>query len=145
MPHRPFTPDTAGELLARCAPLTAEIVRRHAALRRQLPEGDLAERPVPPGYFHEALRLRRLMQTVERAGARVLDAAEGRLAFPARRAGRPVWLAGSPARPGSLFWFEQDGGWSSRRPVDVGGPWEAAPEASPDGRSGGERRATLRT
>ena len=129
MAQRSFTPETAGELLARCAPLTAEIARCHAALRARLPEGELAERPVPPDYFGGALRLRRLLRTMEQVGARVLDASRGRLAFPARRAGRPVWLVGSSTCPGSLFWFEQDGCWSSRRPVDFGGPWEAEPGA----------------
>ena len=86
-------------------------------------EPDPSDCPVDRDYFLMLLRLSSEISALHAAGVRV-DARNGMLDFPARRAGRDVLLCWKTGEPRLEYWHELDPEVEGRFRVDDDGPWE---------------------
>ena len=111
-------------MLGKVRPLVQEMRGLFEGLRAGRPQGALEERLVPAWYFRDAVRYRALRGRLRHLGVELQDPGSGRVGFPARRAGRPVWLCWRPGEPAPLYWHEWNEGYQARRPVDPEGPWD---------------------
>ena len=126
MSDRWFTPRTARQTLDALRPFAETLCRLYRKLERRRPARILSDQPVDPAYFALISRLNSTLCEIHRRGAQVQDLRRGRLAFPARRAGRPVLLCWQVGEANLGFWREPGAGSAGRQPVDEDGPWEEA-------------------
>ena len=119
-----FTPASARTALSRVRPLIEEMQRLFLALEGMSDRPPRPEQRVAPRYLQGVAALHASFRALRRQGIRVTDAKRGRVGFPARRAGRPVWLCWQVGEPGLSHWRESTRGGSLRMPLDDDGPWE---------------------
>jgi hypothetical protein len=124
IPDRWFTPRTARQTLDALRPVAETLCRLYRKLESNRPARILPEQKVDPVYFALIWRLHSTLGEIHRCGAQVQDLRQGQLAFPARRAGRPVLLCWRVGEATLGFWQEPEAGLAGRRPVDEDGPWE---------------------
>jgi len=137
-----FSPESAGALIPKLAPLVEELLAKRRALAIALLESDPAlhgggAAPVRPRIAQPHSRLPeprfgdrkaeiiRLVQRIEAYGCRVKDLDLGLLDFPGVRAGEPVMLCWKLGEPEVAFWHGVDEGFRDRKPIDdlVGRSW----------------------
>ncbi len=119
-----FTPASARRAVEALRPSAERMCRLYRDLERRRPACVVPEQPVEPAYFALVWSLHAEIARIRRAGARVGDLRSGLVDFPARRAGRSVWLCWQVGEPTLQHWHETDAGFTGRRPVDEDGPWE---------------------
>ena len=124
MTERWFTPDTARLALDALRPAAETLCKLYRTLESARPARIHPDQPVEPAYFALVARLHATLGAIRRRGVRVDDLRQGRLAFPARRAGRRVVLSWQVGEATLGFWHEPESGPDRRRPVDEDGPWE---------------------
>ncbi len=127
MTTRIFTPRSARQ----CAGALLPVARLMCRLFREM-DGARAGAgqpagPVAPGYFARVEGFLSAVGRIEAAGVHVKNARTGLLDFPARRAGRQVYLCWWIGEPSVGFWHEPGAGLEERVPVDEDGPWEDPP------------------
>jgi hypothetical protein len=120
-----FTPDTARLALDDLRPAAETLCRLYRTLERARPGRVRSDQPVDPLYFGVLARFQATLDAIRRRGVRVDDLRQGRLGFPARRAGRRVVLCWEVGEATVGFWYELDAGPDRRLPVDDDGPWDA--------------------
>lgn len=121
---RLFTPQSARDTLVALRPVAEHISRLARVMGRMKPARRLSDERVDPQYFGLLETLLGAMETLRDAGVRIKDPAAGLLDFPAKRAGRIVFLCWRLGEPSLSHWHEEDAGFAGRRPVDEDGPWE---------------------
>src|SRR5262245_29969539 len=121
---RTFTPKSARDALVSLRPVAERVSRLVRVMGGMRPTRRLSDQRVDPEYFGLLTTLLGAMETLRGAGVRVKDPAAGLLDFPARRAGRVVFLCWRVGEPSLSHWHEADAGFAGRRPLDEDGPWE---------------------
>ena len=121
---RTFTPKTARDALVALRPVAERVSRLVRIMAGTRPPRRLSDERVDPEYFGLLTTLLGALETLQAAGVRIKDPAAGLLDFPARRAGRAVFLCWRVGEPSLGHWHEVDAGFAGRRPVDEDGPWE---------------------
>jgi hypothetical protein len=124
MSYSTFTPITARRVLCRVQPLIEEMQQLYLALERMNDRPPGPEQRVAPRYLQGVAALHASFRALKRQGIRVADARRGRVGFPARRAGRTVWLCWQVGEPALSHWRESPASGSVRIPLDDDGPWE---------------------
>ena len=119
-----FTPATARRALARVRPLAESVQRLYGQLEARCPRAVASDQRVDPLYFSLVRGLATRIERLAREGVRLADPRVGLVDFPARRAGRPVYLCWKVGETSLEHWHEIDGGFAGRRPVDEDGPWD---------------------
>ena len=119
-----FTPRTARAALVALRPVAERSSRVARIMAGMRPKHRLSDARVDPEYFGLLTALLGALETLRSAGVRIQDPAAGLLDFPARRAGRAVFLCWRIGEPSLGHWHEVDAGFAGRRPVDEDGPWE---------------------
>ena len=128
-----FTPRSARSALCDVRPLAERIRRVYRSIERRRdgrgqpirPDG-----PVERRYFALVEELNRLLERLSGMGVLVQDFKQGLVDFPARRAGRPVFLCWQVGEESLDYWHPASvvtrctAGNAGRRPVDDDGPWE---------------------
>jgi hypothetical protein len=121
---RTFTPKSARAALVGLRPVAERVSRLIRVMGGMRPARRLSDARVDPEYFGLLTTLLGALETLHGAGVRIKDPAAGLLDFPARRAGRVVFLCWRVGEPSLGHWHEADAGFAGRRPVDEDGPWE---------------------
>jgi hypothetical protein len=119
-----FTPARARTALRVVRPATERLCHVFRRMEQTGPDHVLSDEPVPSGYFRLLRELNATVALLGRAGVRVRDLRQGLIGFPARRAGRRVWLCWQVGEPTVAWWHEIEAGFAGRHPIDDAGPWE---------------------
>ena len=134
-----FTPRSARSALRDVRPVAERIRRVYRSIERRRhgrgqpiqPDG-----PVDRRYFALVAELNRLLERLSGMGVLVQDFKHGLVDFPARWAGRPVFLCWQVGEESLDYWhpasavhpcMARDAG---RRRVDDDGPWEPGDEGA---------------
>lgn len=123
-PSRTFTPSSARACLNVVRPAAERMCRLFRAMERMRPPRIDGDTRVDADYFRMLGGLMATLGVLRRSGAHVRDPRRGLLDFPARRAGKAVWLCWQVGEPTLEYWHEWEGGFKGRRRVDEQGPWE---------------------
>lgn len=99
-----FTPHSATASLPRLRPLVERVQETHARLERCPPPSRLGDQPVSSRRFVLLVRHWNLLGSLRRQGVELDDGRAGRIRFPARRSGRPVWLCWTLGEGGVQCW-----------------------------------------
>jgi hypothetical protein len=123
--ERHFTPEEANALLPRLEALLTQLreskdeltdAEAHEALADAAPTNGGGEEGRQVGVAF--LEVRRLLETVERAGILLRDIDRGLVDFPAIRDGREVYLCWELGEGEVGFWHDLEGGYGGREPLD---------------------------
>jgi hypothetical protein len=121
-----FTPATARHALLRLRPAVERLHRLFAEMEARRPSRTVSDSRVDPLYWSMVDKLVRGLGQLRRAGLRVDDLRQGKIDFPALRAGRPVLLCWRVGEPSVDYWHESGRG-QDRVLVDDSGPWDPPP------------------
>lgn len=128
MPHKLFTPRSAREALDKLRADAEKMCGLFKALQSRHPETTASDTPVEPQYFSMLLRFHEVVRLLHTCGVLIKDPKIGLLDFPARRAGRTVFLCWKVGEDRIDHWHEVDAGFAGRQPLDEDGPWEEGDE-----------------
>ena len=103
-----FTPQSATVALTRLRPLVERVQETHASLERCSPPSRQGDQRVSSRRFSLLVRHWRLLGSLRRQGVELDDGRVGRIRFPARRAGRLVWLCWTLGERGVECWRGDD-------------------------------------
>jgi hypothetical protein len=121
-----FSPSSARRALRFVRPAVENIRLLYRELERSAPSRVVTDGPVSAEYYRRLRHLDAWLEALHAAGVCVRDPCRGQIEFPARRAGRPVWLCWCPGDR-TLAWWHDGGGFSRRRVLDEAGPWDPDP------------------
>jgi hypothetical protein len=124
--ERCYSPSRAREALRFVRPAAERIRALYHRLERRRPRSVIPEQRVEAAYFIVLRDLQSIVDRLAAEGVRVKDPKQGLIDFPARRAGRRVWLCWKLGESSVRHWHELDAGYAGRRPIDDGGPWDEA-------------------
>ena len=127
MYDRCYTPRLARKALHFVRPATERICALYRRLEQAHPRRVVPDERVEPAYFRLLRELQSLLDGLASAGVQVKDPRRGMIDFPARRAGRQVWLCWKVGESSVEYWHEMEEGLAGRRPIDDDGPWQEAP------------------
>jgi hypothetical protein len=128
MAQKFYTPTGARQALRFVRPAAERIRRLYRRLERRQPLQIVPEERVEPVYFSVLSDLQTVVDRLAEEGVQVKDPEQGLVDFPARRAGRTVWLCWKVGESSVSHWHEVDAGFAGRRTIDEDGPWETIGE-----------------
>jgi hypothetical protein len=128
MSERCYTPVLARKALDFVRPAAQRVCALYRQLEQSHPRRVIPDERVEPVYFRLLRDLQSLLDGLASKGVRVRDPRRGLIDFPARRAGRPVWLCWRVGEATVQYWHEPGDGFAGRRPIDDDGPWQEAAE-----------------
>jgi hypothetical protein len=123
--ERHFTPEEANALLPQLTTLLTRLreakdeltdTEAHEALSEAAPTNGGGDQGRQVGIAF--LEVRRLLETVERAGIVLRDIDRGLVDFPALIEGREVYLCWELGEDEVAHWHELEGGYGGREPLD---------------------------
>jgi hypothetical protein len=122
---RHFTRDEANALLPQLTPLLTRLreakdeltdTEAHEALSEAAPTNGGGEQGQQVGVAF--LEVRRLLETVERAGIVLRDIDRGLVDFPALLEDREIYLCWELGEDEVAYWHDLEGGYGGREPLD---------------------------
>ena len=119
-----FTPLSARAALGRLRPEAERLSGLFRSMERRRPPMVRSDQAVDAVYFSMVARFHRALAMLHEAGVFVKNPRDGLLDFPARRAGRTVFLCWKVGEEVLKYWHECGSGLAGRRLVDEDGPWE---------------------
>lgn len=125
-----YTPSRARDALRFVRPAALRIRELYRRLERRRPRRVVPDQRVEAAYFVVLRELQDGIDQLAAQGVLVVDPKEGLVDFPARRAGRAVWLCWKLGEPSVTQWHELDAGYAGRRLIDDDGPWDEAGETA---------------
>ena len=123
--ERHFSPEEANALLPQLTTLLTQLreakdeltdAEAHEALSEAAPTNGGGEEGRQVGDAF--LEVRRLLETVERAGLVLRDIDRGLVDFPALMDGREVYLCWEIGEDEVRYWHDLEGGYGGREPLD---------------------------
>ena len=123
---RCYSPSRARRALRFVRPAAERIRSLYHKLELRQPRRVIPDQRVEAAYFIVLRDLQAVVDRLAAEGVLVKDPKQGLIDFPARRAGRPVWLCWKLGEPSVSHWHELEAGYAGRRPIDEDGPWDEA-------------------